>query len=56
MKLTDTQIKRIKRGSTPYKLSDGGGLFLWVTPSGEKIWRWTYRHGGKTKLMPQPSQ
>lgn len=51
MKLTDTQIKRIKPRSTPYKVSDGGGLFLWVTPSGGKIWRWTYRHEGKAKLM-----
>ncbi len=51
MKLTDIQIKRIKRGSKPHKVSDGGGLFLWVTPSGGKIWRWTYRHEGKQKLM-----
>ena len=51
MKLTDIQIKRIKRGAKPHKVSDGGGLFLWVTPSGGKIWRWTYRHEGKEKLM-----
>ncbi|MDE3149722.1 MAG: DUF4102 domain-containing protein [Acidobacteriota bacterium] len=46
MKLTDIQIKRIKPNTRPYKVSDGGGLFLWVTPSGGKIWRWTYRHEG----------
>jgi integrase len=51
MKLTDTQIKRIKPNPKPYKVSDGGGLFLWVTPSGGKIWRWTYRHEGRAKLM-----
>lgn len=51
MKLTDIQIKRIKPTTTPYKVSDGGGLFLWVTPSGGKSWRWTYRHEGKSKLM-----
>lgn len=51
MKLTDIQIKRIKRSAKPHKVSDGGGLFLWVTPSGGKIWRWTYRHDGKAKLM-----
>ncbi len=51
MKLTDIQIKRIKRTTKPHKVSDGGGLFLWVTPSGGKIWRWTYRYGGKAKLM-----
>jgi integrase len=51
MRLTDTQIKRIKPDTKPYKVSDGGGLFLWVTPSGGKIWRWTYRHEGRAKLM-----
>ena len=51
MRLTDTQIKRIKPDTKPYKVSDGGGLFLWVTPSGGKIWRWTYRHEGLAKLM-----
>jgi integrase len=51
MKLTDIQIKRIKPNAKPYKVSDGGGLFLWVTPSGGRIWRWTYRHEGSAKLM-----
>ncbi len=51
MKLTDVQIKRIKPKTKPYKVSDGGGLFLWVTPSGGKIWRWTYRYEGRAKLM-----
>jgi integrase len=51
MKLTDTQIKRIKPRTKPYKVSDGGGLFLWATPSGGKIWRWTYRYEGRAKLM-----
>jgi integrase len=51
MKLTDTRIKRIKPVTKPFKASDGGGLFLWVTPSGGKIWRWTYRHAGRAKLM-----
>src|SRR6266481_1502688 len=54
MKLTDIQIRRIKPNqpnAKPYKVSDGGGLFLWVTPSGGRIWRWTYRHEGRAKLM-----
>jgi hypothetical protein len=38
MKLTDVKIKRLKPGSKPYTASDGGGLFLWVTPSGGRIW------------------
>jgi integrase len=51
MKLTDIQIKRVKSSEKSHKVSDGGGLFLWVTPSGGKIWRWTYRYEGKAKLM-----
>ena len=44
MRLTDIQIKRIKPGAKPHKISDGGGLFLWVTPVGGKIWRWAFRY------------
>lgn len=51
MRLTDTQIKRIKPDAKAYKLGDGGGLFLWVTPAGGKMWRWAYRHEGRAKLM-----
>jgi hypothetical protein len=51
MALTDTEIRRSKKKEKPYKLSDGGNLFLWVTPSGGKLWRWAYRYEGKEKLM-----
>jgi integrase len=51
MPLTDTEVKKSRGGPKPYKLSDAGGLFLWVTPAGGKIWRWSYRHEGKQKLM-----
>jgi hypothetical protein len=36
MKLTDTAIKKAKSAVKPYKVSDGKGLFLWITPSGGK--------------------
>ena len=51
MKLSDTQIKRIKPTTKPRKVSDGGGLFLWITPSGGRLWRWAYRYQGLAKLM-----
>jgi hypothetical protein len=51
MALTDTEIRRSKPGDKPYKLSDGGGLHLMVTPSGGKLWRWKYRFEGAEKLM-----
>jgi integrase len=51
MALTDITIRKAKTRERPYKVSDGGGLYLWVTPAGGKLWRWTYRHEGKQKLM-----
>ncbi|MCH8933622.1 MAG: DUF4102 domain-containing protein, partial [Nitrospinae bacterium] len=35
----------------PYKIGDSSGLFLLVTPSGGKWWRFKYRFGGKEKLL-----
>jgi integrase len=32
-------------------MGDGGGLYLWVKPTGGKLWRWSYRFDGKEKLM-----
>ena len=34
-----------------YKLFDGGGLHLLITPSGGKLWRWKYRFQGAEKQM-----
>ena len=33
------------------KLSDGGGLYLTLTPAGTAVWRVKYRQGGKEKLF-----
>jgi integrase len=49
--LTDTEIRRSKPTSKPYKLSDSGGLHLLVTSTGGKLWRWKYRFEGTEKLM-----
>ncbi len=51
MALSDVQIRNAKPGARPYKLFDGGGLHLAVTPSGGKLWRLKYRHAGKEKLL-----
>jgi len=50
-KLTDTKIRQAKPAEKPYKLFDGGGLFLLVQPSGSKLWRLKYRFGDKEKLF-----
>jgi integrase len=51
MPLTDVAIRRIKLKAKPYKVYDGGGLFLWVQPNGGKWWRYEYRFLGKRKLL-----
>ncbi len=51
MALTDTGVRKAKAKDTAYRLSDGGGLYLWITHAGGKLWRWKYRHECKEKLM-----
>ena len=51
MPLTDRQIKNAKPADKAYKLADGRGLYLQITPAGGKLWRWKYRIGGKEKLL-----
>ena len=49
--LTDKQVKAAGKREKPYKLSDGRGLHLLVTPAGGKLWRYRYEHGGKEKML-----
>jgi integrase len=51
MPLNDLAIKRAKPGPKIIKLSDGGGLQLWITPDGAKRWRMAYRFGGAQKVL-----
>jgi integrase len=51
MSLTDTAIRRAKARDKPFKMFDAGGLFLLVTPSGGKWWRFKYRFADKEKLL-----
>ncbi|HHB75743.1 MAG TPA: DUF4102 domain-containing protein [Desulfobulbus sp.] len=49
--LTDTRVRTARPGKGPKKLFDGGGLFLLVTPSGGKLWKFKYRFEGKEKKL-----
>lgn len=51
MALTNTEILHTKPQSKAFKLYDELGLFLQVTPSGGKWWRFKYRFDGKEKLL-----
>ena len=43
-------MKQAKPKAKPYKLADGGGLYLHVKTAG-KYWRYKYRFAGKEKLL-----
>jgi integrase len=51
MSLTDAACRTARSAGRLHKLSDGGGLQLWVFPHGSKLWRVAYRYGGKQKLL-----
>lgn len=51
MPLTAIKIKQAKPRERPYKLSDGGGLYLLVNPAGSRYWRYKYRFAGKEKTL-----
>jgi hypothetical protein len=56
--LTDLQCRKAKPAAKPYKMTDGGGLHLFVTPAGGKHWRYRYEFEGREKLLtigPYPS-
>jgi len=50
-KLSNLKCEKAQPAAKPYSISDGGGLYLWVTSAGGKLWRWGYSHAGKNKLM-----
>ena len=49
--LTDTQIRNAKPAAKSIKLADSQGLYLEVTPSGGKHWRYRFRLDGKESLF-----
>ena len=51
MPLTDTHIRNSKPAAKPFKLSDGGGMYLLVTPDGARYWRMDYRFARKRRTL-----
>ena len=49
--LSESEIRDVKYEDKIYRLFDGGGLYLQVTPSGGKWWRFKYRFGKKEKSL-----
>ncbi|HAT3727220.1 TPA: tyrosine-type recombinase/integrase [Serratia marcescens] len=51
MPLTDVKVRTAKPQDKPYKLADGGGLYLLVNTNGSRYWRLKYRVMGREKLL-----
>ena len=51
MPLTDARCRSAQPGPRLKKLTDGGGLQLWLQPTGGRLWRLAYRFDGKQKLL-----
>lgn len=52
--LTSIQIKNAKPKDKLYKLSDGGGLSLWVYPTGNKNWVLSIQKNKKRQDIRKP--
>ncbi len=51
MKLTDAKLRALKPTGKTQKISDGGGLYIHLSPAGGKLWRLFYRFDGKQKTL-----
>jgi hypothetical protein len=49
--LSEVKVRNSKSKENAYKLFDGGGLFLLVTPTGGKLWHFKYRFDQKEKKL-----
>lgn len=50
MALTDIKVKTAKPKEKPYKLADGGGMYLLINTNGSKYWRMKYRFAGNWRI------
>jgi hypothetical protein len=50
-KFTDTTARNAKPDAKPYKVNVEKGLYLLVTPTGGKWWRFDYAFDGKRKTL-----
>lgn len=49
--LTVREIEQAKPREKPYRLNDGGSLYLVVRPSGAKSWECRYKSGGQVRAV-----
>lgn len=51
MSLNIKALEGLKPTGQRYRLTDENGLYIEVTPSGGKLWRFKYRFAGKQKIL-----
>lgn len=51
LSLTDIKVRSLKGRDRQYKVADGRGLFLIITPTGSKYWRFRYRFADREKSL-----
>ncbi len=49
--LTEAAIQDVQALRRPWKISDRGGLYLLIAPTGGRYWRYNYRFAGKQKTV-----
>jgi integrase len=49
--LTEARLRSAKQKARPYKLRDGGGLFLLITPANGRLWRLRYKIHGRESML-----
>lgn len=51
MPLTDLEVKNAKPRTGQYKINDGAGLYLHVSPTGRKSWRYRFKISGAESVI-----
>jgi integrase len=49
--LTEARIRSARPKGRPYKLRDGGGLYLLITPADARLWRLRYKVRGRESML-----
>ena len=49
--LTEARIRGATPKGRPYKLRDGGGLYLLITPADARLWRLRYKVQGRESML-----
>ncbi|MDR3300183.1 MAG: Arm DNA-binding domain-containing protein [Candidatus Accumulibacter sp.] len=49
--LSDARLRAAKSKDKPYRLTDGGGLYLLINPDNSRYWRMDYRLGSRRNTL-----